>query len=76
MLSDHTASLNLGFASKRKDGTLIKQNHVKSGYIHEELPDDSIYQGVDTFSEVLARSKSKEEHSFILQHHVEAKSLS
>ena len=36
------------------------------GYTHEEVPDDSIYQGVDTFFEVLSRAKSKEEQSQIL----------
>ena len=35
-------------------------------YTHEEVPDDSIYQGVDTFSEFLAKSKRKEEQSQIL----------
>ena len=51
----------------------FKQNHVKIGYTHEELPDDSIYQGVDTFFKVLYRAKSKEEQSHILQYQKELK---
>ena len=51
----------------------FKQNHVKNGYVHEEVLDESIYQGVNIFSEVLAGAKSKEEHSHILQHQQELK---
>ena len=57
--------MKLGFAGKIKHdpkGFLdahFKKNHVKGGYVHEEVPDDSIYQGVDTFFEVLARAKRK-----------------
>ena len=67
-------SLKLGFACKiRHDPKGIvdlhlKQNHFKVGYVHEETRDDFIYQGVDTFYEVLARAKSKEEQSHILQY--------
>ena len=38
----------------------------KAGYAHEEAPDDFIYHGVDTLSEVLVRDISKEEQSHIL----------
>ena len=54
-LSDHIVSLKLGFSSKRQhDPKGIvdlhrKQNHFKTGYAHEEIPDDFTYQGVDTF---------------------------
>ena len=41
--------------------------------MHEEIRDDSIYQGVSTFSEVLARAKSKDEEAHILQHQKELK---
>ena len=74
MLGDQRTSLKLSFAGKRKHdpkGFLdahFKQNHIKGGYVHEEVPDDSIYQGVNTFSEVLARAKSKDEQGHILQH--------
>ena len=67
MLSDHVFSLKLGFSSKRKHdpkGFLdahFKENHVKIDYIHDKVPNESIFQGVDTFFEVLARAKSKEE---------------
>ena len=43
VLSDHIVSLKLSFDSKRKHDpkgfldTHFKKNHVKSGYIHEEL---------------------------------------
>ena len=49
VFGDHVVSLKLGFAFKRKHdpkGFLdahFKQNHVKNGYAHEEVPDDSIY---------------------------------
>ena len=74
MLGDQIASLKLGLALKIKHhpkGFLdahFKQNHVKGCYVHEEVLNDSIYQGVNTFSEVLARDKRKDEHSHILQH--------
>ena len=54
-LSDHIVSLKLGFSSKKKHDPKgwvdahLRQNHFKEGYTHEEEPDDSIYQGVDTF---------------------------
>ena len=76
-LSDHIVSLKLGFASKRKHDpkgivdSHLKKNHFKTRYAHEETPDDFIYQGVDTFYEVLARAKSKEEQSHILQYQKE-----
>ena len=49
----------------------LRQNHFKTGYAHEENPYDFIYQGVDNFSEVLARAKIKEEQSHILQYQKE-----
>ena len=67
MLGDQVASLKLGFASKKKHdpkGFLsahFKQHHVKIDYVHEEVPDDSIYHGVNFFFEILARAKSKDE---------------
>ena len=70
-------SPKLGFACKRQHDPKgivdlhLKKNHFKAGYVHEETPDDFIYQGVDTFSEVLARAKSKEEQSHILQYQKE-----
>ena len=70
-------SLKLGFASKRQHDLKgivdlhLKHNHFKTGYVHEESPDDFIYQGVDTFFEVLERAKSKEEQSHILQYQKE-----
>ena len=66
-MGEQIQSLKLGFATKRKHdpkGYLdahFKQYHIKINYVHEKIPDDSIYQGVSTFSEVLARSKSKDE---------------
>ena len=57
-LSDHIMSLKLGFACKRQHDPKgivdlhLRQNHFKTGYVHEETPDDFIYQEVDTFSEV------------------------
>ena len=65
-------SLQIGFACKRQHDPKgivdlnLKQNHFKAGYVHEETPDDFIYQGVDTFSEVLAREKSKEDQIHII----------
>ena len=67
VLGDHIDSLNLVFSLKRRHdpkGVLdshYKQNHIKGGYVHEEIPDDSIYEGVNTFSEVLEKAKNKEE---------------
>ena len=64
-LSDHIMSLKLGFASKRKHDPKgifdlhMRQNNFKTGYVHEETSHDFIYQGVDTFSQVLARAKRK-----------------
>ena len=74
VLGDQIASLKLGFSIKIKHdpkGFLdahFKKNHVKSGYVHEEVPDEFIYQGVNTFSEVLSRAKNNDEQSHILQH--------
>ena len=76
-LNDHIMSLKLGFARKRKHHPKgifylhLKKNHLKAGYVHEETPDDSIYQGVDTFFKFLARDKSKEEQIHILQYQKE-----
>ena len=76
-LSDHIMSLRLGFARKRQHDPKgivdlhLRHNHFKIGYVHEETPDDFIYQGVDTFSEVLARAKRKEDQSHILQYNKE-----
>ena len=76
-LSDHIMSLKLGFSSKRQHDPKgivdlhLRQNHFKIGYVHEETLDDFIYQGVDTFYEVLARAKRKEEQSHILQYQKE-----
>ena len=55
VLGDQIASLKLGFDIKRKHdpkGFLdahFKENHIKGGYVHEEVPGDSIYQGVNAF---------------------------
>ena len=71
-LSDHTMLLKIGFAIRRQHdpkGIIDlhpKKNNFKTGYVHEETPDDFIYQGVDTFSKVLARAKRKEEQRNIL----------
>ena len=68
-LNDHIVLLKLGFSSKRQHdpkGIIdlhLKHNHFKIGYAHEEVSDESIYKGIDTFSKVLGRDKSKEEHS-------------
>ena len=76
-LSEDIVSLKLGFASKRwhdPKGFLdahFKQNHIKGGFIPEDIPDDSVYRGVDAFPEVLARTKSKEEQSLILHYQKE-----
>ena len=65
-MGEHIESLKLGFATKRKHdpkGCLdahFKQYHIKINYVHEEIPNDSIYQGVSTFSKVLGRAKSKD----------------
>ena len=64
-LSDHTLSLKLGFASKRKHDPKgivdfhLKKNHFKIRYTHEETPDEFIYKGVDTFSENMWREIHK-----------------
>ena len=53
--SDHIVSLKLGFSSKRKHDPKgwvdahLRKNHFKVGYTHEVVPNDSIYQGVNTF---------------------------
>ena len=79
VLGDQINYLKLGFDFKRKHdpkGFLdahLKQNHIRNGYAHEYVPDDSIYQGVNTFSKVLARAKSKDEQSQILQYQRELK---
>ena len=79
VLGEQIQSLKLGFSTKRKHdpkGYLrahFNQYHIKITYVHEEIPDDSIYQGVNTFSEVLARAKGKDEKSHILQHQKELK---
>ena len=70
-------SLKVGFASKRQHDPKwivdlhLRENHFKTGYVHEETPDDFIYQGIDTFYEVLERDKSKQEQSHILQYQKE-----
>ena len=74
VLGDQITYLKLGFAIKRKHNPKgfidahFKKNHVNSGYVHEGVPNDFIYQGVNTFSEVLARAKNNDEQSHILQH--------
>ena len=79
VLSEQIVYLKLGVSFKRKHDPKVfldahfKKNHVKSGYVHEEVPDDFIYQGVNTFSEVLARVKSKDEHSQIFQYQQDLK---
>ena len=76
-MSDHIISLKLRFARKRQhdpkwiNDLHLRQNHFKTGYVHEETLDDFIYQGVDTFSEVLDRDKRKEEQIHILQYQKE-----
>ena len=76
-LNDHIVSLKLGFASKMQHDPKgivdfhLTQNYFKTGYTHEETPYDFIYQGVDTFFEVLAMDKRKEEQSHILQYQKE-----
>ena len=57
----------------RYHDTHFKQYHNKIAYVHEELPNDSIYQGVNTFSEVLARAKTKDDQAHILQYQKELK---
>ena len=48
-LCDHIVSLKLGFARKRQHDPKgivdlhLKLNHFKTGYVHEETPDDFIY---------------------------------
>ena len=49
----------------------IKENYMKGGFIHEDIPNESIYNGVDTIPEVFSRAKSKEEHSLILHYQKE-----
>ena len=44
-----------------------------SSNLSEEILDNSIYQGVSTFFEVLGRAKSKDEEAHILQHQKELK---
>ena len=74
-------SLKLGFYSKRQHDPKgivdfhLKQNHFKAGYTHEEVSDDFIYQGVDTFSEVLAKAKSKENKSQTLLYQKEIRDM-
>ena len=76
-LSEHIVSLKLYFAGNRQHdpkGFLdahFKQNHIKGAFIHEYIPNDSIYNTIDTFLEVLARAKSKEEQSLILYYQKE-----
>ena len=71
-------SLKLGFSSKRQHDPKgivdlhLKHNHFKTRYTHEESPDDFIYQGVDTFFEVLDRDKGKEEQGQILLYQKES----
>ena len=78
-MGEQIQSLKLDFSTKRKHdpkGFLdanFKKYHIKIAYLHEELPDDSIYQGVNTFSEVLGRAKSTDEEAHILQHQKELK---
>ena len=80
-MSDKIVSLELGFAFKMKHDPKgfidahFKQNHVKNSYVHEEVPNDSIYQGMNTLSEVLVRAKSKDEQRQILQHQQELKTV-
>ena len=65
-LSDHIMSLKLVFSCKRQHDPKgivdlhLKQNHFNAGYAHEETLDYFIYQGVDTFSEVLERANKNE----------------
>ena len=79
--SDHIVSLKLGFSSKRKHDpkswvdSYLRKNHFKAGYTHEEEPDESIYQGFNTFFEFLARSKSKEEQNQILCYQKEIRDM-
>ena len=44
-----------------------------NSYVHEKIRNYSIYKGVNTFSKVLAKAKSKDEQSHILQHQKELK---
>ena len=79
VLGEQIQSLKLGFSTKRKHDPKgcfdahFKQYHIKINYVHEEIPDDSICQGVSTFFEVLGRAKSKDEEAHILQHQKELK---
>ena len=79
VLGDQITYLKLGFALKRRHdpkGYLnahYRKNHIRGGYVHKEILNDSIYQGVNTFSKVLANAESKEEQSEILQQQQELK---
>ena len=57
----------------RDSSMLTLNNTIKIAYVHKEIPDDSIFQGVNTFSEVLSKAKSKYDQSHILQHQKEIK---
>ena len=80
-LSHHIVSLMLGFSCKRQHDPKVfldahlRHNHFKAGYTHEEIPNYSIYLGVDTFSKVLDSAKSKEEHIKILLYHKETRDM-
>ena len=47
--------------------THFSQAHFKSHYEHQNEPNDSIYKGVDSFQDVLARVATPNQRGLILQ---------
>ena len=78
-LGKRITTLNIGEAPKRMHDPKsflvnhFTQEHMKSSYVHQTTPDDSIYHGVDSFFEVLNMNSSEDEKRFIFQYQQEVK---
>ena len=71
--------MNLGEAPKRMHdpkaflANQLMQDHMKIMYVHQEIPDDSIYRGAKHFSEVVRRIPTPQEKIVIFQYQKELK---
>ena len=78
-LGKNITTLNLGDAPRRMHDPKsildyhFTHKHMKSTYVHQTTPDDSIYQGDNSFFEVVNITSSLEEKNFIFQYQQELK---
>ena len=74
LLGKKITTLNLGKTSRRMHdpksflANHFTQEHTRSSYVHQTNPNDSFYQGVIIFSEVLNKTYSQDEKIFIYQY--------